>query len=288
MRKNISFTSQTLNIAGHLYLPEKGHGSFPLAILCHGFCGVKELLLPAYADHFSRHGYAALTFDYRGFGKSEGEPGRLVPAYQVEDILSAIEYSSTLDEIDSDRIALWGTSFGGANAIVAAAQDRRVKCLLVQLAFADGERVITHNMSEAEKRRLQQTIQRMKAKKAATGKEMMVPVSKILTDPQSVNFYKTYREQFPELGIKIPFLTVAETMQHKPEQYVRDIAAPLLLVAAEKDSVTPPEESQRLLALAPEPKQLHVEGGATHYGLYNGKHFDRVTKLQLGWLKKHC
>ncbi len=288
MRQDISFVSSEQTLAGHLYQPEKGHRPFPLVILCHGFCGVKELLIPAYAEFFAKNGYAALTFDYRGFGKSEGESGRLVPKLQIEDIRAAIDYSHQLDVIDSDRIALWGTSFGGANAIVAAAQDQRVKCLLVQLTFADGERVITHGMSDEEQARFQQTIKRMQEKKAATGREMMVPVSKVLTDEQSLVFYKANREQFPALGIKIPFLTVAETMQHKPEQSIKDISAPILIVAAEKDSVNPPEESQCLYQQACEPKKLHTEMGATHYDLYTGKHFERISKLQLRWLKEYC
>ena len=38
---------------------------------------VKELLLPAFAEYFANAGCVAMTFDYRGFGGSEGEPGRL-------------------------------------------------------------------------------------------------------------------------------------------------------------------------------------------------------------------
>ena len=128
----------------------------------------------------------------------------------------------------------------------------------------------------------------MAEKKATTGREMMVPVSKVLTDNQSVAFFKAYRDQFPALAIKIPFLTIAETMAHKPEQYIKDIAAPLLIIAAEKDGVNPPEESQRLYDLAPEPKKLYTEPGATHYEIYSGKHFERVAKIQLSWLKQYC
>ncbi|HBY55858.1 MAG TPA: hypothetical protein DEG23_03485, partial [Coxiellaceae bacterium] len=78
-----------------------------------------------------------------GFGGSGGEPGRLVPKLQVEDIKNAISFLSSVDEVDSGRIGLWGTSYGGANAIVAASEDKRIKCLCIQLAFGDGERCIT-------------------------------------------------------------------------------------------------------------------------------------------------
>lgn len=288
MRQDITFTSHALTISGHLYLPENDKPSHPLVILCHGFCGVKELLIPAYANYFAEQGYAALTFDYRGFGESEGEPGRLIPALQVEDIQAAISYSCELTNIDAKRIALWGTSFGGANAILATAKDTRVKCLLTQLTFADGERVITKSMSEEDRSRFNQSIQKMQDKKAATGRELMVPISKVLTDEQSIAFYNAHCDQYPALKIKIPFLTVAETLTHKPEQFISDIRAPILIVAAENDSVNPLTESQRLYDLAPEPKKLHIEKGATHYELYTGEHFERVAKLQLSWLQEYC
>lgn len=41
-----------------------GESKLPLIILCHGFCGVRSLFLPAYAEAFVRAGFAALTFDY--------------------------------------------------------------------------------------------------------------------------------------------------------------------------------------------------------------------------------
>lgn len=85
----------------------------PAIILCHGFCGIQELLLPAFAEAFVNAGFAAVTFDYRGFGASEGERGRLVPALQIEDILAVSRWVQTHPQIDSERIGLWGTSFGG-------------------------------------------------------------------------------------------------------------------------------------------------------------------------------
>ena len=61
-----------------------------------------------------RTGFATITFDYRGFGESEGERGRLVPAMQTEDIISVINWAEKQVCIDNQRIGLWGTSLGGA------------------------------------------------------------------------------------------------------------------------------------------------------------------------------
>ena len=107
-------------------LPEN-QAKVPAIILCHGFCGIQELLLPAFAEAFVNAGFAAVTFDYRGFGASEGERGRLVPALQIEDILAVSRWVQTQPQIDSERIGLWGTSFGGCHVFGAAAAAPDIK-----------------------------------------------------------------------------------------------------------------------------------------------------------------
>ncbi|WNO07557.1 alpha/beta hydrolase [Teredinibacter sp. KSP-S5-2] len=287
--RDIHFVVDGSKVSGHLYIPKDSakNKAYPCVILCHGFCGVKELLLPAFADYFANNGYAALTFDYRGFGQSEGEKGRLVPELQIEDIQQAIAYVSSLDEIDENKIALWGTSFGGANAIVAASNNSAVKCLTVQLTFADGERVITGNMTEEEKQKFLATIKKMQDKKAATGKEMMVPIAKVLSDEQSKAFYTQYADDYPALKEKIPFLTIAETINHKPEKYTQDIRVPVHITCAGKDAVNPPEESQILYDRISSTKELLMLEDATHYEVYEGMLFNKVAEAHLNWFQKH-
>ena len=94
-------------------VPE-GNIKHPLIILCHGFCGIRNVLLPCFANAFTEAGFATITFDYRGFGESDGERGRLVPAMQTEDIISVINWAEKQECIDNQRIGLWGTSLGGA------------------------------------------------------------------------------------------------------------------------------------------------------------------------------
>ncbi len=286
-KKVVEFNSEGSRVAADLYLPDDVTTNAPVILLCHGFAGVKELLLPAFAEHFAKAGYVAMTFDYRGFGASEGEPGRLVPALQVEDIKNAITFLSQCPEVDSDRIALWGTSFGGANAVVTAAEDDRIKAVSVQLTFADGERVITSTMSSDEKHKFLATIEKMELKKEKTGREMMVPIVKVLSDEQSKKFYQEYADEHPALKIKIPFLTVAETMKFKTINTISNVSVPLLVVAATNDSVNPVTESHALYAAANEPKELFELEGATHYEAYKGPVFEKTANKQVEWFNNH-
>lgn len=282
MQEQVIFKSDGCEIAATLYYPQRDH-KVPGIVMCHGFAGVKELLLPNFAQRFSEAGFAVLTFDYRGFGQSEGERGRLVPSLQIEDIISGLAYLRSCENVDNGRIGLWGTSFGGANAIFAALQDNNVKSVAVQLTFANGERVVTHGMTEKEKDGLYSLIEKMKDRKVRSGKEMFVPIHKVLTDPQSKAFYDDNVERHPELNIKIPMLTVAETIVHKPELAVSELKIPILITAAGKDGVNPLEESKVLFQLANEPKELFIIEEATHYEVYSGNFFEQAITKQLSW-----
>lgn len=284
----VKFLSENTQISGHVYLSIScAEIKLPGIVLCQGFAGTKEMLLPAYAEKFAESDYAVLTFDYRGFGDSGGEPGRLVPKLQIEDIKNAISFLSSFDKVDADRIGLWGTSYGGANAIAVASEDKRVKCLSVQLTFGDGERVITYDMTPENISKLKDTLLRLREKKESTGKEMMVPISKILSDEQSKQFFQEYSDKFPALKTKIPFLTIFETLNYKPENYLKELQVPILIVGAEKDLVNPISESHSLYKLAPEPKELMVINGATHFGLYKGYHLEQAVDKQLLWFGKY-
>ncbi|EFZ45101.1 yieA protein [Escherichia coli DEC2B] len=153
-------------------VPE-GNIKHPLILLCHGFCGIRNVLLPSFANAFTEAGFATITFDYRGFGESEGERGRLVPAMQTEDIISVINWAEKQVCIDNQRIGLWGTSLGGCHVFNAAAQDKRVKSIVSQLAFADGEVLVTGEMNELEKASFLSTLNKMAEKKKIPGKRCL-------------------------------------------------------------------------------------------------------------------
>ena len=73
-REDITFQSDGLKLVGHFYTPENVDPPYPTVVMGGGWCYVKELIQPEYAEHFVQQGIAALTFDYRNLGESEGKP----------------------------------------------------------------------------------------------------------------------------------------------------------------------------------------------------------------------
>jgi fermentation-respiration switch protein FrsA (DUF1100 family) len=108
--------------------------------MAHGLGGTKDLGLEDYALRFQKAGFAVFAFDFRYLGESGGEPRQLVwiPS-QLEDYAMAVEYVRNLNEIDMERIALWGTSLSGGHVIVSAARDSGIACVSAQVPLLDGD-----------------------------------------------------------------------------------------------------------------------------------------------------
>jgi dipeptidyl aminopeptidase/acylaminoacyl peptidase len=264
----------------------KNANNTPLIVLCHGFCGVRELLLPAFAEAFVDAGFSTITFDYHGFGDSDDERGRLVPKTQIADILSVVNWAKMLKSIDKNRIGLWGTSLGGCHVFGAAAQDPSIRCIVSQLAFADGEEIVMGKMTKEERVNFLMILNRMSDKQNKTGKEMFVEITKVLSDSESRLFFENNKVNHPKMDIKIPFLTVREILEYKPFLDAANVNCPVLIIIADNDTVNPPEQGYALFdAVRINNKQLYVEENAHHYDMYTGKHFDNILKIQTSWFR---
>jgi cephalosporin-C deacetylase-like acetyl esterase len=141
MRREVEFSSEGTTVRGWLYTPDEGEGPYPVIVMAGGWCYVKELVQPHYAEMYAEAGFAALLFDYRNFGSSDGDRRQHIdPNMQIADYRNAISYAETLDEVDSDRIGVWGLSYSGGHALILGATDPRVKCVASQIPVVDGYR----------------------------------------------------------------------------------------------------------------------------------------------------
>ena len=289
MIQEVVFYSEGSKIIGDLYLPDaqSGEGKLPVIVLCHGFAGIREILLPAYAALFAENGFAALVFDYRGFGDSEGERGRLVPPEQVVDIRNAITFMESLPQVDPARVGLWGTSFGGANAIYTASVDRRVKCISVQITFGSGERMVAGGMSQEEKEKLLSTLQKAWQRAVTKNKPLYLNMDQILTDADSKAFYQKTVEEHPKLKNRLPITTIKESMECRPENLIGSLGIPAMIIGATGDIVCPVEESKILFEKAREPKELFIIENARHYDVYEGEYFKLSGGKALEWFKRY-
>jgi pimeloyl-ACP methyl ester carboxylesterase len=115
-----------------------GDGRRACVVMAHGFGGSGVHTLEPFARRFQAAGVHVIAFDYRGFGASEGEPRQIVsPRAQLEDWESAITYARERADVDRGAIALWGVSYGGGSAVIAAARDGQVAAVMALVPMMD-------------------------------------------------------------------------------------------------------------------------------------------------------
>ena len=287
--EKVQFYSGGQKLAGILYVPDEAKERTPGIVLCQGYTGTKELFMDVLAQAFCGGGYPCLIFDYRGWGESEGQSGRLFPQEQCEDIRNAMAFLGTREMVDPERLGLYGTSFGGANVIAVAAADERVKCVVACLAIGDGKRWLRSLRRLWEWREFLQLVDEDRKERVLSGESRLMKSFDVVPPEPAI------QEAMIE-AIKVGILADAEItlesaeaiMSFSPQDVVARISPrPILFIHAGNDSLVSPEESQILHDLAGEPKDLVILPGATHVDFYLGDAFGQVTSLSLDWFRRY-
>src|SRR3978361_169216 len=123
MQQKLSFLSDGLKLSAVLHVPDKRRGAerLPAFLVLHGFVGSKdESHAEIQARMLEEMGYAALRFDFRSCGESEGERGQVRCFDQVADTKNAMTFLAGRAEVDPKRIGVIGHSFGAAVAVYSA------------------------------------------------------------------------------------------------------------------------------------------------------------------------
>ena len=291
MRKSVEFYSEGMKLDGDLFLPDDLDDAESRAgvVLCHGYTGVKDLYLPDTAASLNAAGYVVLTFDYKGWGRSEGARSRLAPYSRLADALAAVTYLGIQPMVDKSRIGIYGTSYGCATVVYAAAVDERVRCTVGVIGMGHGRRWMRSVRRPDEWFDLLERSERDRESRVVTGQSEQVDREEILLpDRQSAALAAAARADNPAAVGTIPLEFIDETLQFHPEWVVDKIAPrPLLLIAAGDDRLVPPEDCRSLYEKALEPKKLVVVPGFGHYEMYVKPAFDIVMDETVAWFDAH-
>ena len=103
MARPVTFYSEGVKLAGDLFLPDDLRAGERRAgiVLCHGYTGVRNLYLPDIAHALNGAGYVVLTFDYKGWGDSDGPKSRLAPYSRVIDVQAALTWLGAQETVDA-------------------------------------------------------------------------------------------------------------------------------------------------------------------------------------------
>ena len=197
----VHFYSEGSKLEGDYFLPAnlRPGERRPGIVLCHGYSAIRSLILPDYAKHFADAGFVVLSFDYRGFGGSEGPKWRIMALEQIDDIRNAITWLAAQAEVQTDRIGIWGTSNGGAHVVSAAAVDCRVKAAVGQVGYGDGQRLLLEIRTPAEREALLKLLEDDRRQRVLTGKGGVTDTATLLASPQTRAFFAEALKTAPEL-----------------------------------------------------------------------------------------
>ena len=284
--RRVDIISEGVRLTGELFRPGDRAESdrLPTIILCHGWGGTAAMLRPE-AIAFARAGFMAISFDYRGWGASDG---RLIlaktkpesagkthvfqaevreirevvdPIEQTTDLQNVVHWAAGEPGVDAGRIGLWGSSYSGGHVVYVAARDPRIKCLVAQVPALDSRWVGSG---------LQRGMTLREATRMARG----------------------------ELGYPQPGAIVIGGLHGAPIRSklldyapVNDAArasqCAMLFLVAEKEELFRNEDHARLaFERAKGPKKYVVLPGITHYGVYREAR-SKATQMEIEWLNEY-
>jgi uncharacterized protein len=264
-RESVRFFSDGQRLDGELWHPPSSVCS-AVVIACSGYLGLKGLQPARFARALVPSGYACLFFDYRGFGFSDGERGRLVPGEQVEDIRAGVDYLSSRDDTGALPLVLLGWGLGGALVIAEAAHDSRVAAVVALNAIADGYRTTRALHDDASWERLMERLELDRIDRLRYGRSGLIPAFELVRLRGSTRDY-VESELSKESGFGFPVTCQASEhlLRFSVEHLVGRIAPrPLFLAHGAANDLYSPEEAHRLYRLAGEPRELHLLDGAGH------------------------
>jgi uncharacterized protein len=292
-RRDVEFDADGTPIRGWLYLPEEMAGRVPVVVMAGGFSCVKEMHLGNFAEVFAAARLAVLLFDFRNLGASGGLPRQeLNPWQQAEDYRHAITYATTLPEIDSVRIGIWGSSYSGGHCLVVAATDRRVKCVSVQVPTISGRetglrRVPADKMDALAQAFAEDRVRRMKgdppAMRCIVGKPDDNP---LYPSGDAREYFSSATKDAPSWRNQVTLRSTEFARSYEPGTYVPYISpTPLLMIVGRKDSITCADLELAAYNRALEPKKLVLlEGG--HFAPYQAE-FELASGAARDWFLTH-
>ena len=173
--KRVMFESGGERLVGDLYLPDdyEAGDALPTVLVTGAWTTVKEQMPARYAAELADRGYAALAFDFRGWGQSEGAPRQLEhPERKTQDIVAAAEFLSTRPEVNADKIAGLGICASSGYMADAAARSPHIRTLALVAPWLHNAEIVDATYGGKE-----QVDTLIKTGREAEGKNKMVPAS---------------------------------------------------------------------------------------------------------------
>lgn len=281
-RSEIEFDVEGDACAAWLYRPVPQEAPTPVVVMAHGLTGTRRDGLGPFAERFAAAGIAALVFDHRGFGDSAGEPDLFEPRRQLRDWRAAIGFARSIPGLDPERVATFGSSMGGGNALAAAAYDPRIAAAISQVPFLD---IVTqaHRSSPRVSARMLAAALAGRHLPAVGQPDEAAPINasgaeagwrRVVAGGEDSRWRNRVSSRWL-LGR--PF---------RPVRHASKLHCPWLVCVGEADQVAGPGPAIAAARRAPQ-GELRTYAGVDHFDIYDGAAHEAVVADQLEFLSRH-
>ena len=188
-----SYLSGGNKVYGPLTVPSVSapDGGFPAIVFCHGYIPPTQYVTTesyvAYVDYLARNGFVVFKIDYRGNGRSEGDPsGSYFSSAYTIDAISALKSLQKFEQVNPERIGMWGHSMAGNVVLRAMEVSGEIKAGVIWsgavYSYKDFASYGIHDTSYTHKP------DTAKEGIAQKDREISSEIQKIRTDPKSIDF----------------------------------------------------------------------------------------------------
>lgn len=273
-----------IELAADLYEPKTSLDKSPALAVAGPFGAVKEQVSGRYAQAMAERGFITLAFDPSFTGESGGSPRNTAsPDINTEDFSAAVDYLTTLPEVDADRIGIIGICGWGGMALNAAAIDTRVKATVTSTMYNMSEQM--HNgyqfapVSAAELHKTKDTLNAQRTADVRNGKPEYAGGFSKERPTEAPQFLLDYRDFYmsPDRGYidRAPACSTGWTkttplafINTPLDTFLGEIETPVLLVHGEKAHSRYFSE-EAFVGLKGDNKKLLIIPGANHTDLYD-------------------
>lgn len=266
-----TFESHGLDCEADLYLPADLEPPLPAIVMANIFGAERSWGLVRFAERFAADGLAAFVFDYRHFGGSEGEPRRLIdPHRQVADWQAALAYVRSLEQVDEERVVLWGTSFSGGHVLSMATRDPDAVAVISQVPFVDGRATVAHQSAGRgpfqQVRDFGLAVADRIGGAVGLGPLTMPIVTEpggggLVDSPGALSGFLAMVPDGAEVVNRAPARVVLDLPTYRPGLGVGDIDVPVHIVVAEEDRLLPRGPTEKTVERLADPSVHRLSVG---------------------------
>ncbi|MCW3022552.1 MAG: peptidase [Conexibacter sp.] len=283
----VEFFSGGDRVRGLWRTPDAPAGPLRAIVQGPGWLGLKDAkLYVRYHEALTDAGFGVLVFDYRGFGDSDG-PRELSPAVQLQDLVNAVTYLTTREDVDVDAIGVFGTGgTGGGNAVLLADADPRVRAAVSQVPVADGRDWLHRMRSESDWLAFLAALDEDRRLRATTGEGRRVHPREEIMVPTAERRTTTIKADVDDrIPTAVSLGAADEILGYRPIDAARRLRTPLMVIGVEGDATTPTDHAEALYEAAIGPRRLVMQRHTTHYAAYD-RYWETVTPLIVEWFDR--